>query len=171
MLEKKLSKFSSKREKYQLDSDIYINLLKKSDKFPTTEALSLYTEKGISKSTWARKLKNDKFLYNLIGKLDILINRTKSRDKKKNKEKEIKNDIDRRSFYIEVRLKLNKLLGKALSKNEYYFNQNKKDKYKSNPESYSNSGENKEDSYEDSYEERNDDYDTGDERSGIRNYY
>jgi len=116
-------------------------------------------------------LKNDKFLYNLIGKLDILINRTKSRDKKKNKEKEIKNDIDRRSFYIEVRLKLNKLLGEALKKNEYYFNQNKKDKYKSNPESYSNSGENKEDSYEDSYEERNDDYDTGDERSGIRNYY
>jgi len=80
-LSKKLSKFLSTDEKKQLDADIYINLLKSSKKIPIVEGLAIASNEKISKSSWDRKIKNDRFLYIVIEKIEKLIKRTKEEEK------------------------------------------------------------------------------------------
>jgi len=105
-LEKKLAKFYSRDEKKQSDSDIFIDLLRKSNKIPTVEALAISTHNRISKSKWDRNFKNDKFLYFLIGKIETLINRTK--------------DSNRIEFYTTVHTIFSKKLESALNKKSIY---------------------------------------------------
>lgn len=126
-LEKKLSKFQSSDERKQTDSDIFIELLKKSNKTPTVESLALFSNNRISKSTWDRKLKNDRFLYYLTGKIQDLIERTKN--------------MDKINFYATVHSTVSKKFEIALtkkSKNEKIYQERLK---KKNRTSYSNSGE------------------------------
>lgn len=105
-LEKKLSVFYSSDEKKQSDSDVFIDLLKKLNKIPTVEALALSTHNRISKSKWDRNLKNDRFLYFLIGKIETLINRTK--------------DSNRIEFYTSVHTIFSNKLESALNKKSIY---------------------------------------------------
>lgn len=107
---KKLAKYRSTEEKKQDDADIFIDLLKKSDKIPTVEALSNFTNNRISKSTWHRKLKNDAFLYILSQKITDLARKTKNKDR-----------ID---FYISVSSEFHDKFTHALAKktkNEFIY--------------------------------------------------
>lgn len=105
-IDKKLAKFYSRDEKKQTDGDIFIDLLRKSNKIPTVEALAISTHNRISKSTWDRKFKNDRFLYFLIEKIETLINRTK--------------DSNRIEFYTTVHTIFSKKLESALNKKSLY---------------------------------------------------
>ena len=107
---KKLAKYRSTEEKKQDDADIFIDLLKKSDRIPTVEALSNFTNNRISKSTWHRKLKNDAFLYILSQKITDLARKTKNKDR-----------ID---FYISVSSEFHDKFTHALAKktkNEFIY--------------------------------------------------
>ena len=80
--EKELNIFKSKKQKKNDALDIYIDLLKVSDKIPTLHALELSSWKRISKSTWDRNLGDLSFLTPLILKVAKLNKITKDPIKK-----------------------------------------------------------------------------------------
>ena len=82
--------------------------MKSTKKTPTVEALAIASDNKISKSSWDRKLKNDRFLYILLGDIEKLIKRTQDEDK-----------VD---FYNDVHKTLSKKLEVSLDKKSKFKN-------------------------------------------------
>ena len=105
--DKELKIFKSDRQKQTEAVDIYIHLLKNSEKLPNLKALELASHKTYSKSSWHRYLKDLKFLTPLVYKVLNLIKMTK--------------DPIKRTLYEECITTLYKSLNK-LAKRETIFN-------------------------------------------------